>query len=553
MSESVTKRCEIVTADESKVIEIEPILNFLFVVHNEIEFGEIMSTLKPINGFQVILEYIDNSSMQRFYIGKFFKYDVVLLRTSDMGSSNINAVINIINRAIQIFKPCYILMPGIAAGLDNKLKIGDVVIANKIIGYEHEKIAPTEIIGRYPEYRSPRLYNLFSSMDMKAYNEQIAEDINVYISTKENAIDISDVDCTTNCPRDKQEEFSYTKIFNGNYPKVYTGDFISGEKLLDNDLYRTYYKTKFKEAMALDMEGLGVAAAGIFNRVYDWAVVKGISDLGDGNKSKNKETCQHYAMKSVVSVLKVIFDNENSFTADNLKSQTAFGIKKVLISSSQCADGQYYNITRLFLKTLSEKLVTNNYKVLTGYGIGVGPAVMSGIFEGCNKLGIPLKEYSNHFSAFPFPRNDESAQQEDLSKIKSKNRELLCAKAQICIFAFGNKGKKSDNNDLTADGMNDELCLVSENKALIVPLASTGGTAKKIYERIKTSEGVEKYIKPFFVEKHKFTAIKNNIDDEVNNYMNLLKKLNSRSLENKDISHLCNYIDDVINLINLYS
>ena len=543
---------KIVSVNKSKIIELEPTLNFLFVVHNEIEFDEIKSTLKPINGYGVILEYIDNSSMQRFYIGRFFKYDVVLLKTSDMGSSNVNSVINTINRAIQIFKPCYILMPGIAAGLDNKLKIGDVVIANKIIGYEHEKIAPTEIIGRYPEYRSPRLYNLFSSMDMKSYNEQIAEDIDAYLSIEQKPTDSPDVDCITNCPRDKKEEFSYSNLLlNGNYPKTYTGDYISGEKLLDNDLCRTYYKTKFKEAMALDMEGLGVAAAGVFNRVYDWAVIKGISDLGDGNKSKNKETSQHFAMKSVVSVLKVIFDNENSFTADNLKTQTIFGMKRILISSSQCHGGQYEDITRVFLKTLAEKLITSNFKVLTGYGIGAGPAVMSGIFEGCNKLGIQLKEYADHFSTFPFPRNDQFAEHEDLTDIKLKNRELLCADAQICIFAFGNK---SVNNDLTADGMLKELDLVSEYKALIVPLACTGGTAKKIYEIIKSPEGINKYVKPFFVEKHKFTVIKNNIDDEVNNYMNALKKLNSYSLANKtSVSQLSKYFDDVISLINLYS
>lgn len=124
---------------KEKVNELEPLLNFLFVVHNEVEMSEMQKIITPLDGYGVILDYIEEECMQHFFLGKFFKYNIILAKTSDMGSKNVNSVINVINRAIQIFKPRYIIMPGISAGLDDKIKVGDVIIADKIIGFESEK------------------------------------------------------------------------------------------------------------------------------------------------------------------------------------------------------------------------------------------------------------------------------------------------------------------------------------------------------------------------------------------------------------------------------
>ena len=224
-------------------------------------------------------------------------------------------------------------MPGIAAGLDDNIKIGDVVIADKIIGYESEKIAPMEIIGRYPEFRSPRLFNLFCSLNVQTINSFLKAEIQEQIKAEEtNAPKIKKPDCKTNCPKKTEHEFSHKKAGTPySSPKVYTGNYISGEKLLDNPTYRNFIKTKFKEAKALDMEGLGVASASSFNRIYDWMIIKGISDLGDGNKGTNKTERQTFAMKNVISVLKKIFNDPCSFHASNLKQPQDCFRKNVLI------------------------------------------------------------------------------------------------------------------------------------------------------------------------------------------------------------------------------
>lgn len=470
--------------NKSKVEEIEPMLSFLFIVHTELEMSEMQKNITPLNDFGVILDYIEEESMQHFFIGKFFKYNIVLAKTSDMGGINVNSVVNVINKAIQIFRPMYIIMPGIAAGLDDNTKIGDVVIADKIIGYESEKIAPTEIIGRYPEFRSPRLFNLFCSANVQNFNCFLKNEIQHEIVQNDSTIQDAP-DCDKNCLRDKEKEFSWKDfIVNSCYPKVYTGNYISGEKLLDNSLYRSYLKSRFKEAMALDMEGLGVASASTFNRVYDWLIIKGISDLGDGNKGKNKLLRQIYAMKNVILVLKKVFNYELSFSGSNLKQASVLHRKNVLISGSQCKNGQYEHFTELFLEKLSKQLILNQYNVITGYGLGVGPAVLFGIFEGCDKLKLTPRQYMDRFQTFAFPRinGDDKQYSDKAEKCKIKNREILCANAKIAVFVFGNKSRNGELGE--ADGMLDELELIAKNKSLILPVGCTGGTARKIYERI---------------------------------------------------------------------
>ncbi len=546
-----------VTVGRAKVEDLEPRLNFLFVVYNEVEMSEMQKYLTPLNGFEVILDYVEEESMQHFFIGKFFKYSIVLTKTSDMGGGNVNSVINVINKAIQIFRPGYIVMPGIAAGLSDKIKIGDVVIADKIIGYESEKIGASELIGRYPEFRSPRLFNLFCSANVQTFNLFLQSEIQGELE-KEAKQHANKPDCETNCPKDAKSTFLWSDFISNNlFPKVYTGNFISGEKLLDNPQYRGYLKMKFKEAMALDMEGVGVASASTFNRVYDWLVIKGISDLGDGNKGENKTARQIFSMKNVITVLKRVFDNELSFPSVSLKQMKGFERKNVLISASQCSNGEFADATYCFMEELSRELILNQYNILTGYGKGVGPAVLFGIFDGCDILKLSSEEYMDRFQTFAFPRNDydnnhyknqdDKFFQAKLKKCKNKNREILCANAKIAIFAFGNKERAGDFTD-NADGMFEELELVAKNKALILPVGCTGGTAHKIYERV--IDNADYYLKPYFSERNYYRDTTLDSDEEMRCFVQGLKRLNKIDIESTKISLT---VKKVLELINLYA
>ena len=550
---------EIVTIGAKKVEELEPYINFLFIVHNEIEMNEMQRAMRPLQNFDVVLDYIEEECMQHFFIGRFFKYNIVLAKTSDMGSMNTNSVINIINRAIQIFRPRYIIMPGIAAGLADDIKIGDVVIANKVIGYESEKIAPVEVIGRYPEFRSPRLYNLFCSANTLAFNAYLKRSITKQMSAENIDLESENPDCKNNCPKYREiKSFTWSSMIDGNrFPMVFTGNYFSGEKLLDNQSYRQYLKTKFKEAKALEMEGVGVASASTFNRVYDWLLIKGISDLGDGNKGKNTLMRQIFAMKSVILVLKKVFDDENSFPLTNLKQVKGYNRKNVLVSGSQDLKGPFAYLTNSFMRELGKALIENNYNVLTGYGKMVGPPLIYGIFEGCGNLGLSTGEYMDRFQSFAFPRNDGEGcdsnvvngfDNTNLEHCKIINRQILCANANIAIFVFGNKPSNFMDENMIADGMFREVELAQKNGALILPVGCTHGTARRILHKITNSEIHINYIKSYFVNRQKYHASSSDADEDFNAYMRKLDELDRFELSENNVYEVVQKIIEIINL-----
>lgn len=62
------------------------------------------------------------------------------------------------------------------------------------------------------------------------------------------------------------------------------GQILCGDKLVDHPGFRASLKKRFPKAIAGEMEGTGLAAACARRRVIRWLLVKGVSDLGDGNK-----------------------------------------------------------------------------------------------------------------------------------------------------------------------------------------------------------------------------------------------------------------------------
>ena len=538
---------EYLDIDSDKMMKLEPILNFLFIVHNDIEMNEMLKSLKSLDGYGKILKYVDSiGSKQSYFIGKFYEYDIVLMQTADMGYAEVNSTINLLNSAIALFRPKFIVMPGIAAGIDDDINIGDVVIVNKVYGYEAEKRKLNEIIGRYPSYCSPRMFNLFNGIPNLIFNKILERYIEIDLNNnQENEFSDNFVRTISTIPNTK--------------PKIEKGTMISGEKLLDDPIYRKELKNKFKEAKALDMEGLGLASASIFNRVYDWIIIKGISDLGDGTKNINKNYNQIFAMKNVIRVLKEIFNNQNSFSKEEMKvDYRQHCLKKVLISSCLCEKSDKYNAATLFLEKLAYKLILNDMKVVFGYGLGAGPLIMTGIYEGIKIKGIDKINYDRYFSVYPFPIldfetqnnfNSKSPSKADLDSFKSINREMLCENVNVFIFAFGEK--LNDDNKLSyAEGMEAELNFAVKNNALILPIGATCKTARKIYElTTKDSFAVEKYYRNYFINKQSEYGFEFDLNEKLNQYLICLSELN----DEKFLLNVDNIIDKIIETVKKYS
>ncbi|MGT2910769.1 SIR2 family protein [Streptococcus cameli] len=134
-----------------------------------------------------------------------------------------------------------------------------------------------------------------------------------------------------------------------------------------------------------------------------------------------------------------------------------------------------------FCYKLSRFLVSKNYKIISGFGLGVGSSVINGALDEIYKT--KFRHVSEHLGLFPFPQHDHG--EKSLHKRWTENREQMISEAGICIFIFGNK--LVNGEVVSASGMMEEFRIAKERGKVIIPIGSTGFTAKEIFDEMKES------------------------------------------------------------------
>jgi tetratricopeptide (TPR) repeat protein len=164
-----------------------------------------------------------------------------------IGSGNDGAALEA-ERAIEYFNPSVILFVGVAGGIKD-VRIGDVVAANKIYGYESGKADTTF---------KPRgnVGNSSYSMVQRAQAEARKEDWLKRIKG------------------DSQDQ----------PPKVFIGAIAAGEKVVSSTRSAIYefIKEAYSDSLAVEMEGSGFLKAAQDNEQVKALVIRGVSDLLDG-------------------------------------------------------------------------------------------------------------------------------------------------------------------------------------------------------------------------------------------------------------------------------
>ncbi len=405
---------------------------------------------------------IDNYTYTFGHVGS---YDVVLGKNAYMGICDTIITINHYCKYMQID---YVFMLGVCAGISSKVNLKDVILANKVIAYEKQKITESRFfkkiqrIQRADIYNPGNLYRSISSLVLK-------------------------------------EEFNF---------KVYKGMVLSGEKLLNSSRVKKELLKCYPEAIGLDMEGTGLGAACLNIGVKDWIFIKGISDRG--SKKKGSEN-QDEAMKNVLTLFKFIMQQKNFFNI-------AKG--NVLISGSYVYGDKNTSKVETFSNQLTKSLIKNGLKVVTGYGLCVGPAVVSGAYDIAKTMDINI---SDCLESYPFPRVQNEDLKKFLQSIKSENRKLMTKEIKYSIFIYGKKINEC-GKEIQATGMLEEF-YNSKGKAYVIPIGATGYMAEHLWKIVKNE--FELYY-----------------PDANNTTIALFDKLNDKKLSNTDL------IQNIIDFIN---
>ena len=160
-------------------------------------------------------------------------------------------------------------------------------------------------------------------------------------------------------------------------------------------------------------------------------------------------------------------------------------MKKTIFISGSISE---YNTTwseenvNKYCYNLSHFLISENYKIISGFGFGIGSSIINGALDKIYES--KYRHVNEYLSLFPFPQYENG--EKELAERWTENRNEMISSAGVCIFIFGNK--IDDNGEIVdANGMFEEFEIAKQTDKIIIPIGSTGFTAKKIFDRMKAS------------------------------------------------------------------
>lgn len=132
-----------------------------------------------------------------------------------------------------------------------------------------------------------------------------------------------------------------------------------------------------------------------------------------------------------------------------------------------------------FVYQLSKELIASEYRIVSGFGLGIGSSVISGALESLYMSGHKLDD--DQLLLRPFPQNQIG--ETDLKLLWRKYREDMISYAGIAIFLFGNK--LVEDNVVLSYGMREEYEIAQSQGVFVVPVGATGSMAELLWTELK--------------------------------------------------------------------
>lgn len=165
-----------------------------------------------------------------------------------------------------------------------------------------------------------------------------------------------------------------------------------------------------------------------------------------------------------------------------LLQQVAASYKRSSIFISGAAD-DYGTWSRSdaeqFIHTLSHQIASRKNRIVTGFGVGVGGAVVNGALAYLNAAGKTISDADLVMRPFPqIPAGTSS-----LAEQWTEYRKAMIDYAGIAIFLFGNK-RDSAGNVGSSEGMKQEFDLCVQAGVHPLPIGATGFLAAELWAEV---------------------------------------------------------------------
>ena len=203
-----------------------------------------------------------------FYLGKLKKYEVVIVKCG-IGKVNAGRTTQVL---ISEYAPKFIINTGIAGGLSEKLKIGDIVISTDLIQHDFDVTA----------FGYPKGY--------------MCTGVNKEEATKY----LADKDLSDKVKKVLEKVSESRNVFNG---RVLTGDMFISSKEKREELVKEF------DGFCCEMEGAAIAQVASLNKV-PFTVVRVISDLPSGKGPEDYNNFEKESAKMSCLALETFLDEE---------------------------------------------------------------------------------------------------------------------------------------------------------------------------------------------------------------------------------------------------
>lgn len=130
-----------------------------------------------------------------------------------------------------------------------------------------------------------------------------------------------------------------------------------------------------------------------------------------------------------------------------------------------------------FLAKLAHALVSRNLRLSTGFGVGVGGAVVTGALE--QIYSKRSGGVDDQLIMRPFPLAVDDGQK---AEVFQRFREDLITRAGTAVFFLGNKDQ--EGSVVLADGMQAEFALAEERGLNVVPIGASGYKARQLWQHV---------------------------------------------------------------------
>lgn len=180
--------------------------------------------------------------------------------------------------------------------------------------------------------------------------------------------------------------------------------------------------------------------------------------------------------------------------------------RKTVFISGAAEDYSPYSQQKVeqFVSSLSQEILKLGYRIVTGFGLGIGSSVISGSIKYLTEQNLKIDE--DYLILRPFPQNKEG------KELWSAWREDMISYAGISIFLFGNK--LQDGKVVPSNGMQEEFDISKRNENVLIPVASTGYMAKQLWENgmsKECSKNIETEMQALSKENATLDELKSNI------------------------------------------